>query len=271
MREAKGCFASVRWGLVKREKGKAAVCSPLVQHYCIRRTTCVPALSLRELLTVWDLTKMLWSYPMLPSHFCFLCYCHSCIWSCLQTAVWGKYSFVFIIWERFLTVPWIEDSFSQRSICSTHWRHTPCLVCGDKVSGLDRRSYLRLSSQYYCSPMWWMDSDCVAVQPVKKIVRFGVFFLFRHLFLPHSLSFPCFLLPFYPLTSNRTLMGPYGVDRAVHSMEFTDCENGLGKSFHTSVPTHLNTRLLSFVFAEVPCVAACRCCSGSLTSIRCST
>ncbi|KAI4891544.1 hypothetical protein NFI96_027826, partial [Prochilodus magdalenae] len=25
-----------------------------------------------------------------------------------------------------------------------------------------------------------------------------------------------------------TLMGPYGVDRAVHSMEFTDCENGLG-------------------------------------------
>lgn len=24
-------------------------------------------------------------------------------------------------------------------------------------------------------------------------------------------------------------MGPYGVDRAVHSMEFTDCENGLGK------------------------------------------
>ncbi|KAL2101516.1 hypothetical protein ACEWY4_003277 [Coilia grayii] len=26
----------------------------------------------------------------------------------------------------------------------------------------------------------------------------------------------------------ETLMGPYGVDRAVHSMEFTDCENGLG-------------------------------------------
>uniref|UniRef100_M3ZYD6 Si:dkeyp-72e1.9 n=1 Tax=Xiphophorus maculatus TaxID=8083 RepID=M3ZYD6_XIPMA len=26
-----------------------------------------------------------------------------------------------------------------------------------------------------------------------------------------------------------TLMGPYGVDRAVHSMEFTDCENGLIK------------------------------------------
>ncbi|XP_015824423.3 syntaxin-binding protein 4 isoform X2 [Nothobranchius furzeri] len=25
-----------------------------------------------------------------------------------------------------------------------------------------------------------------------------------------------------------TLMGPYGVDRAVHSMEFVDCENGLG-------------------------------------------
>ncbi|XP_049602122.1 syntaxin-binding protein 4 isoform X2 [Syngnathus scovelli] len=25
-----------------------------------------------------------------------------------------------------------------------------------------------------------------------------------------------------------TLMGPYGVDRAVHSMDFTDCENGLG-------------------------------------------
>ncbi|XP_035387724.1 syntaxin-binding protein 4 isoform X2 [Electrophorus electricus] len=25
-----------------------------------------------------------------------------------------------------------------------------------------------------------------------------------------------------------TLMGPYGIDRAVHSMEFTDCENGLG-------------------------------------------
>ncbi|CAG00800.1 unnamed protein product [Tetraodon nigroviridis] len=29
---------------------------------------------------------------------------------------------------------------------------------------------------------------------------------------------------------SRTLMGPYGVDRAVHSLEFTDCENGLGKS-----------------------------------------
>uniref|UniRef100_A0A8C1IRD0 Si:dkeyp-72e1.9 n=1 Tax=Cyprinus carpio TaxID=7962 RepID=A0A8C1IRD0_CYPCA len=27
---------------------------------------------------------------------------------------------------------------------------------------------------------------------------------------------------------SRTLMGPHGVDRAVHSMEFTDCENGLG-------------------------------------------
>nr|XP_020499872.1 syntaxin-binding protein 4-like isoform X5 [Labrus bergylta] len=27
---------------------------------------------------------------------------------------------------------------------------------------------------------------------------------------------------------SRTLMGPYGVDRAVHSIEFTDCENGLG-------------------------------------------
>ncbi|KAK5913298.1 hypothetical protein CgunFtcFv8_007842 [Champsocephalus gunnari] len=27
---------------------------------------------------------------------------------------------------------------------------------------------------------------------------------------------------------SRTLMGPFGVDRAVHSMEFTDCENGLG-------------------------------------------
>lgn len=24
-------------------------------------------------------------------------------------------------------------------------------------------------------------------------------------------------------------MGPYGVDRAVYSMEFTDCENGLGE------------------------------------------
>lgn len=29
-------------------------------------------------------------------------------------------------------------------------------------------------------------------------------------------------------------MGPYGVDRAVHSMEFTDCENGLGKLFLSS-------------------------------------
>ncbi|XP_045575520.1 syntaxin-binding protein 4 isoform X1 [Salmo salar] len=28
--------------------------------------------------------------------------------------------------------------------------------------------------------------------------------------------------------SRRTLMGPYGVDRAVHEIEFTDCENGLG-------------------------------------------
>ncbi|KAA0705558.1 Syntaxin-binding protein 4 [Triplophysa tibetana] len=27
---------------------------------------------------------------------------------------------------------------------------------------------------------------------------------------------------------SRTLMGPYGVDRAAHSMEFIDCENGLG-------------------------------------------
>ncbi|KAL0993560.1 hypothetical protein UPYG_G00109770 [Umbra pygmaea] len=27
---------------------------------------------------------------------------------------------------------------------------------------------------------------------------------------------------------SRTLMGPYGLDRAVHEMEFTDCENGLG-------------------------------------------
>ncbi|XP_046893638.1 syntaxin-binding protein 4 isoform X8 [Hypomesus transpacificus] len=27
---------------------------------------------------------------------------------------------------------------------------------------------------------------------------------------------------------SRTLMGPYGVDRAVHSIEFKDCENGLG-------------------------------------------
>lgn len=24
-------------------------------------------------------------------------------------------------------------------------------------------------------------------------------------------------------------MGPYGVDRTVHSMDFTDCENGLGE------------------------------------------
>ncbi|KAL7378728.1 hypothetical protein ABVT39_017664 [Epinephelus coioides] len=31
-----------------------------------------------------------------------------------------------------------------------------------------------------------------------------------------------------PTIKTRTLMGPYGVDRAVHSMEFTDCENGLG-------------------------------------------
>ncbi|XP_057673874.1 syntaxin-binding protein 4 isoform X3 [Corythoichthys intestinalis] len=27
---------------------------------------------------------------------------------------------------------------------------------------------------------------------------------------------------------SRTLMGPYGVDRTVHSLDFTDCENGLG-------------------------------------------
>ncbi|XP_066499054.1 syntaxin-binding protein 4 isoform X3 [Hoplias malabaricus] len=33
---------------------------------------------------------------------------------------------------------------------------------------------------------------------------------------------------FYLKFFRRTLMGPYGVDRAVHSMEFTDCENGLG-------------------------------------------
>jgi hypothetical protein len=24
-------------------------------------------------------------------------------------------------------------------------------------------------------------------------------------------------------------MGPYGVDRAVHALEFNECENGLGK------------------------------------------
>ncbi|XP_018599734.2 syntaxin-binding protein 4 [Scleropages formosus] len=28
--------------------------------------------------------------------------------------------------------------------------------------------------------------------------------------------------------SDRTLMGPYGIDRTVHNLEFTDCENGLG-------------------------------------------
>ncbi|TKS92300.1 Syntaxin-binding protein 4 [Collichthys lucidus] len=37
-----------------------------------------------------------------------------------------------------------------------------------------------------------------------------------------------FPLRMNPTIKSRTLMGPYGVDRAVHSMEFTDCENGLG-------------------------------------------
>ncbi|KAM9843145.1 syntaxin-binding protein 4 [Aulostomus maculatus] len=37
-----------------------------------------------------------------------------------------------------------------------------------------------------------------------------------------------FPLRMNPTIKTRTLMGPYGVDRAVHSMEFTDCENGLG-------------------------------------------
>ncbi|XP_041086144.1 syntaxin-binding protein 4 isoform X1 [Polyodon spathula] len=31
-----------------------------------------------------------------------------------------------------------------------------------------------------------------------------------------------------PSLSQRTLMGPYGADRIVHSIDFTDCENGLG-------------------------------------------
>nr|XP_046270478.1 syntaxin-binding protein 4 isoform X2 [Scatophagus argus] len=37
-----------------------------------------------------------------------------------------------------------------------------------------------------------------------------------------------FPLRMNPTIKTRTLMGPYGVDRAVHSLEFTDCENGLG-------------------------------------------
>ncbi|XP_076000364.1 syntaxin-binding protein 4 [Genypterus blacodes] len=37
-----------------------------------------------------------------------------------------------------------------------------------------------------------------------------------------------FPLRMNPTIKSRTLMGPYGVDRAVHSMEFTDCEKGLG-------------------------------------------
>lgn len=123
----------------------------------------------------------------------------------------------------------------HNQVSAAHTQDTLLDLCGDKVSGLVRISYLRLSSQHYSAPM---DSDCVAVQPVKENSWIlGFFSLFRHLFLPHSPSLPCFPLPFYPFTSNRTLMGPYGVDRAVHSMEFTDCENGLGKSFLTSVPT----------------------------------
>lgn len=46
-------------------------------------------------------------------------------------------------------------------------------------------------------------------------VTFSFLISFIHLPLFHS--------------SNRTLMGPYGVDRAVHSMEFAECENGLGE------------------------------------------
>ncbi|KAM3864034.1 syntaxin-binding protein 4 [Diretmus argenteus] len=37
-----------------------------------------------------------------------------------------------------------------------------------------------------------------------------------------------FPLRMNPTFKTRTLMGPEGVDRAVHSMEFNDCENGLG-------------------------------------------
>ncbi|CAL8317487.1 unnamed protein product [Arctogadus glacialis] len=37
-----------------------------------------------------------------------------------------------------------------------------------------------------------------------------------------------FPLRMNPTFKDRTLMGPYGVDRAVHALEFNECENGLG-------------------------------------------
>lgn len=181
MREAKGCFASVRWGLVKKEKGKAAVCSPLVQHYCIRRTTCVPALS--EKCSLWDLTKMLLSFPIS----CLLPLLLSQL-DCLQTAVWGKDSFVFIMWERFLTVPWIEDSFAQRRICSTHWRHSLPRVWWQSL----RPRQEKLSEVKFPILKFSYGAAC------EK----NSFFLFRHLFLPPSLSFPCFLFIHWPLTGH---------------------------------------------------------------------
>ncbi|KAM3597363.1 uncharacterized protein V6R79_003590 [Siganus canaliculatus] len=44
----------------------------------------------------------------------------------------------------------------------------------------------------------------------------------------HDIDLGLFPLRMNPTIKHRTLMGPYGVDRAVHSLEFTDCENGLG-------------------------------------------
>ncbi|XP_065820456.1 syntaxin-binding protein 4 isoform X2 [Labrus bergylta] len=44
----------------------------------------------------------------------------------------------------------------------------------------------------------------------------------------HDVDLGLFPLRMNPTIKTRTLMGPYGVDRAVHSIEFTDCENGLG-------------------------------------------
>ncbi|XP_034166008.2 syntaxin-binding protein 4 isoform X2 [Pangasianodon hypophthalmus] len=45
----------------------------------------------------------------------------------------------------------------------------------------------------------------------------------------NSFEMPTFSVMFKgAVIISRTLMGPYGVDRAVHLMQFSDCENGLG-------------------------------------------
>ncbi|XP_046722910.1 syntaxin-binding protein 4 isoform X2 [Silurus meridionalis] len=52
---------------------------------------------------------------------------------------------------------------------------------------------------------------------------------FAHRTHTHSSKMPTFSVMLKgAVIISRTLMGPYGVDRAVHLMQFSDCENGLG-------------------------------------------